>query len=149
MYREPTNFLSPGSRGAVVSALQNALAGCTYGVGREPDGVFDGETEAALKRLQGAYGVVEDAGRLGSQTMKVFDSLLGVVACPTPGLIRITQQAEVTPSIAKAALRLLHLYWDHPIGSEFPFRVQGKRKRRPHKGSFDSARPRFFFFLVA
>ncbi len=123
-----TVCLRPGARGALVNALQNALAGVTFSVGGQPSGIFDAATESALLALQRNYSSWVDGselGAVGSQTMRLFDALLGLVACPTPALQRL-RQAEVTPDITANALRLLHLYWNHPVGSEFPFRSQGK-----------------------
>ena len=44
----------------------------------------------------------------------------GITACATPGLARLPQ-GNVTHEIEMGAIRILDLYWNHPVGSLYPF----------------------------
>lgn len=63
---KPRAALGPGSRGATVEALQKRLAQEGLFAGA-PTGAFDADTEAAVKRFQGAHRL-EVTGRMGERT---------------------------------------------------------------------------------
>lgn len=73
--------LRRGDRGPAVRALQNALvaAGLPVGV----DGVFGGETDAAVRAFQAQQGCAVD-GIVGRETMAALDRLLGGVGPTAP-----------------------------------------------------------------
>ena len=126
-YRNSSAVLKPPATGAAVVALQNALAGCTYGTAENPlSGSFDANTTAALYGFQTHWNVTAaDLGQVGAPTMAVFDTALGIAASPSPYLARITD-AAVTPAITAGAVKVLNEYFSYPIGTEVPFVANGK-----------------------
>lgn len=69
------SFLSVGSRGQEVQALQEVLTGIGYYRGRV-NGVFDANTEAAVRRFQQAKKLTVD-GIVGSQTRAALPAVGG------------------------------------------------------------------------
>ena len=56
--------------------------------------------------------------------MEQFDLMLGIAACASYGLERISD-AEVTSQISDGAVAVLDSYWDYPIGTQVPFQADG------------------------
>lgn len=116
-----------GQSGPAVVALQNALAAVAFSVsigGKPPDGIFGPATLAGLENFRLFYNDVQSQQKEGKQvgplTMALFDKALAITACATPGLLRLPQ-SKVTFFLAQQAVRLLHLYWQYPVGTEVPF----------------------------
>ena len=123
--RDPNTPLLPGSTGSEVIALQNALAAVTYYV-EPPSGVFDDATVNSLINFQSAAGVPADEfGFVSVHTMEQFDSYLGIYACASYGLSRLTD-AQVTTAISDGASKVLDSYWDYPVGTEVPYMADGE-----------------------
>ena len=57
--------------------------------------------------------------------MEMFDLLLGIQGCPSYGLGRLTDE-QVTSEISTGASEVLNNYWNFPIGTQIPFKADGK-----------------------
>ncbi|HZU99433.1 MAG TPA: peptidoglycan-binding domain-containing protein, partial [Planctomycetota bacterium] len=114
-------YLRSGAAGAEVTALQNALAGSCHAVPLTAK--FDSATLAAVEAFQAHFAITVD-GVVGPQTMKAFDTALGIGKSPSPGLVRISQ-SQVTPQITAAAVAILNAHWSENIGTEYPFTANG------------------------
>lgn len=79
-----------GDRGPTVAALQRALAAAGEPVAI--DGVFGGETWAAVRRFQAANGCVVD-GVVGAETLAALDRALGATTPPAAASTSIPPRA--------------------------------------------------------
>ncbi|MFD0417931.1 peptidoglycan-binding protein [Streptomyces sp. NPDC127108] len=64
--------LGPGNRGSAVKALQNSLWRCSTANPGAIDGVYGGNTKAAVAKLQRSKNVRPADGLYGPKTRKVF-----------------------------------------------------------------------------
>jgi peptidoglycan hydrolase-like protein with peptidoglycan-binding domain len=88
--------------GPDIAALEHALIERGYTPGNI-DGLFDAETEYAVKKLQRAHGLKQD-GIVGPITRKVFETPVATIALPATGFV----PAAKTPlSKAQAALAFI------------------------------------------
>lgn len=91
-----------------------------------PSGEFDDTTSAALISFQRSVSIPDsEIGFVSVNTMEQFDLMLGIAACSSYGLGRLTD-AQVTSEISAGASDVLQKYWNFPIGTEIPFAADGK-----------------------
>ncbi len=89
--RSGARALRRGDRGPAVRALQAALLAASQPLA--VDGVFGGETEAAVRAFQARHGCAVD-GVVGPETMRALDRALGVVPSAPP----VTPAGPTTPT---------------------------------------------------
>lgn len=136
-------YLRVGSSGPAVAALQRALTAVGQPV--VATGTFGAVTDGCVRRFQAATGCKVD-GVVGGETLGALDRALGVgapapgasgpagagtpPAPPAPGaaaVLRRLRNAEVTPAISAAAVRILREHRHQPYGFEVPFEADGRR----------------------
>lgn len=92
--RAGENILKFGQSGAVIFALQNALAGVTFAIPGNLTGIFDDDTLASVNAFQESVHLSAEGGVVGTKTMAAFDIALGLDSSPSQCLHRL-KQSEV------------------------------------------------------